>query len=163
MIIVVGLVLLVAAVIVAVTGVMTNGGGAHALTDHFAVFGYHITGSTGTLFLYGIVVGAMGLFGLSLLFAGARRTARRGRLARRELKDSRRDTALVSRDRDDLVEAQQRGSAHADGAAAAGAPSVGTDGAEHRRPVAGRGRLHRFGRRSADQQSVGASPGDGRA
>jgi len=163
MIIVIGLVLLIAAVIVAVTGVMTNGGGAHALTDHFAVFGYHITGSTGTLFLNGIVVGAVGLFGLSLLFAGARRTARRGRLARRELKDSRRDTAVMSQDRDDLVNAQQRGISDANAAATAGAPSAGTDSAEHHRPVAGLGRLHRFGRRSADQQPVGAAPGEGPA
>ncbi|HXO23785.1 MAG TPA: GlsB/YeaQ/YmgE family stress response membrane protein, partial [Streptosporangiaceae bacterium] len=42
----------------------------HPLTHHFAVFGYHVTGSTGTLFLYGIVVGALGLLGLSLLLAG---------------------------------------------------------------------------------------------
>jgi len=46
------------------------------------VFGYHVTGSTGTLFLAGIVVGGVALAGLSLLLAGARRTARRGRAAR---------------------------------------------------------------------------------
>ena len=34
-----------------------------------------MTGSTGTLFLAGIVVGAVALAGLSLLLAGARRTA----------------------------------------------------------------------------------------
>ena len=54
MIIVLGLVILVAAVIAGVAGVLANGGHAHAVT-HFAVFGYHVTGSTGTLFLYGIV------------------------------------------------------------------------------------------------------------
>ena len=43
------------------------------LTRPFAVFGYHVTGSTGTLFLYGIVVGALALLGLSLLLAGIRR------------------------------------------------------------------------------------------
>jgi hypothetical protein len=66
------------------------------------VFGYHVTGSTGTLFLYGIVVGALALAGLSLLLAGARRTSRRGRDARRGLARSRRETAAVSADRDDL-------------------------------------------------------------
>jgi hypothetical protein len=45
-----------------------------------------VTGSTGALFLYGIVVGVAGLLGLSLLLAGARRTSRRGRVARRGLK-----------------------------------------------------------------------------
>ena len=69
---------------------------------HFAVFGYHVTGSTGTLFLYGIVIGVLGMLGLSLLLAGARRTSRRGREARRGLAQSRRETAAVSQDRDDL-------------------------------------------------------------
>jgi hypothetical protein len=102
MIIVLGLVILVAAVIAGVAGVLANGGHAHAVT-HFAVFGYHVTGSTGTLFLYGIVVGALALAGLSLLLAGARRTSRRGRDARRGLAQSRRETAAVSADRDDLI------------------------------------------------------------
>ena len=101
MIILLGLVILVAAVIAGVAGVLTNGGHAHAVT-HFAVFGYHVTGSTGTLFLYGIVVGALAMAGLSLLLAGARRTSRRGRDARRGLAQSRRETAAVSADRDDL-------------------------------------------------------------
>ncbi len=70
MIVIVGLVILVAAVIAGVAGVLANGGHAHAVT-HFAVFGYHVTGSTGTLFLYGIVIGALGLLGLSLVLARA--------------------------------------------------------------------------------------------
>ena len=56
--IIVGLVILIAAVIVAVAGVLANSGSGHALPHDFAVLGYHVTGSTGTLFLYGIVVGA---------------------------------------------------------------------------------------------------------
>jgi hypothetical protein len=102
MIIILGLVILVAAVIAGVAGVLANGGHAHAVT-HFAVFGYHVTGSTGTLFLYGIVIGVLGMFGLSLLLAGARRTSRRGRDARRGLAQSRRETAAVSQHRDDLI------------------------------------------------------------
>ena len=101
MIVILGLVILVAAVVVGVAGVLANGGHAHAVT-HFAVFGYHVTGSTGTLFLYGIVIGALALAGLSALLAGARRTSRRGRDARRGLAQSRRETATVSADRDDL-------------------------------------------------------------
>jgi hypothetical protein len=69
--------------------VLANGGHTHAVT-HFAVFGYHVTGSTGTLFLYGIVTGALAMLGLSLLLAGARRASRRGRDARRGLARSRR-------------------------------------------------------------------------
>lgn len=97
MIVIIGLVVLLAAVIVGVTGVFANGGSTHALTDNFAVFGYHVTGSTGVLFLYGIVVGAIGLAGLSLLLAGARHTARRGASARRELKATRRTPVFGSR------------------------------------------------------------------
>ena len=101
MIIILGLVILVAAVVAGVAGVLANGGHAHAVT-HFAVFGYHVTGSTGTLFLYGIITGALAMAGLSMLLAGARRTSRRGRDARRGLAQSRRETAAVSADRDDL-------------------------------------------------------------
>ncbi|MFF3566584.1 hypothetical protein [Nocardia jiangxiensis] len=91
MIVVVGLVILIAAVVVGVAGIFANGGSNHALTDNFAVFGYHVTGSTGVLFLYGIVVGGIGIAGLGLLLAGARRTSRRGRAARRELEATRQD------------------------------------------------------------------------
>lgn len=118
MIIIIGLVILVAAVVAGVAGVLSNGGSGHALTHPFAVFGYHVTGSTGVLFLYGIVVGAVGLAGLSLLLAGARRTSRRGREARRGLKRSRRETAAVTQNRDDLIE--QHETARADTASTPG-------------------------------------------
>jgi TRAP-type C4-dicarboxylate transport system permease large subunit len=111
MIIIVGLVVLLAAVVVGVTGVLTNAGPAHPLTENFVVFGYHVTGSTGTLFLFGIVVGALGMLGLSVLLAGARRSAGRGRDARRELKRSQRETALLNQDRDKRLEAQHVGAA----------------------------------------------------
>jgi hypothetical protein len=107
--IILGLVILIAAVVIGVAGVLTNSGDGHILTQGFAVFGYHVTGSTGTLFLYGAVVGAAGVLGLGLLLAGARRTARRGRTARRDLKDSRRETAAVAHDRDELAEAEKAG------------------------------------------------------
>ncbi|WP_181799400.1 hypothetical protein [Kitasatospora acidiphila] len=105
MIIVLGLIILVAAVVVGVVGVVTNTGSGHALThDSFAVFGYHVNGSTGTLFLYGVIVGAVALLGLSLLLTGARRASRRGHAARRELEQSRRETATAGRERDALID-----------------------------------------------------------
>jgi uncharacterized membrane protein YciS (DUF1049 family) len=112
MIIIIGLVILVAAVIVGVAGVLSNSGSGHALTHPFALFGYHVTGSTGTLFLYGIVVGAIAVAGLSLLLAAARRTSRRGHEARRGLRQSRRETAAVSQDRDDLIDQRDAARAH---------------------------------------------------
>src|SRR5580700_7397467 len=102
MIVILGLVILIAAVIIGVAGVLANGGHAHAVT-HFAVFGYHVTGSTGTLFLYGIVVGALALAGLSVLAGGVGRSSRRGLAARASLAQSRRETAAVSQHRDDLI------------------------------------------------------------
>ena len=107
MIVILGLIIVVAVAIVGVAGVLGNGGSAHALTDGFSVLGYHVTGSTGTLFLYGIVVGAVAVAGLGLLLAGARRTSRRGRAARRGLKQSRRETAAVTRERDDLIDQRE--------------------------------------------------------
>jgi hypothetical protein len=98
MLVIVGLVVVLVAVIIGVTGVLNNAGAAHPLTENFAVFGYHVTGSTGTLFLFGIVIGALAMLGLSVLLAGARRTAVRGREARRELNRSQRETAFVNRD-----------------------------------------------------------------
>jgi hypothetical protein len=116
MIIIAGLVILVAALVVGIAGVLSNAGSAHALTHGFAVFGYHVTGSTGTLFLYGIVVGALAMLGLGLLLAGARRTSRRGHTARRGLKQSREETASAIKDRDKLI--GQRDDARAETASA---------------------------------------------
>lgn len=112
MIVVLGLIILVAAVVVGVAGVLSNTGSGHALTHGFSVFGYHVTGSTGRLFLYGMVVGAVAMFGLSLLSVGARRTSRRGSAARSGLQRSRTETAAVSKERDDLID--QRETARAD-------------------------------------------------
>jgi hypothetical protein len=106
MMVIVGLIVLFVAVIVGTVGVLTNAGSTHPLTENFSVLGYHVTGSTGTLFLSGIVVGAVGLLGLSVLLAGARRSANRGRDARRGLARSGREAAFVNRDHAELPEAQ---------------------------------------------------------
>ena len=135
MIIIIGLVILVAAVVAGVAGVLSNSGSGHALTHQFAVFGYHVTGSTGTLFLYGIVVGALGLVGLSLLLAGARRTSRRGREARRGLRQSRRETAAVSQDRDDLLGQRETARAYTASTLGSGPAGGGRDPGGDRRPA----------------------------
>lgn len=104
MLVVLGLIILLAAVVFGVAGVLGNAGAEHALTDDFSVLGITVDGSTGTLFLIGIVVGLVAALGLVVLLAGARRTALRGNAARRDLKQSRRETAAVSQERDALVE-----------------------------------------------------------
>ena len=100
MIVIVGLVVLLFAVIVGFLGVLNNAGPAHPLSENFSVLGYHVTGSTGTLFLFGIVIGALAMLGMSVLLGGAHRTAGRGRDARRELQRSQREAEFVNRDRD---------------------------------------------------------------
>jgi hypothetical protein len=111
-----------------------------------------VTGSTGTLFLYGIVVGALGLLGLSLLLAGARRTSRRGREARHGLTRSRRETAAVSRDRDDLISQREAARAYTSSTpgtgAAGGGRHAGEDGGGPR------SMRHLFGRRPASPQAA---------
>jgi hypothetical protein len=142
MIIIIGLVILIAAVVTGVAGVLSNSGSGHVLTHPFAVFGYHVTGSAGTLFLYGIVVGALALLGLSVLLAGARRTSRRGREARHGLTQSRRETAAATQDRDDLLGQRETTRAHTASTLGNGPAGDGDGNARHR---AGRPRL--FARR----------------
>jgi hypothetical protein len=156
MIIIIGLVILIAAVVAGVAGVLANGGSGHPLTHHFAVFGYHVTGSTGTLFLYGIVVGALAMLGLSLLLAGARRTSRRGREARHGLTQSRRETATVTQDRDDLLGQRETARAYTastldnDPAASGRGPGAAADGGRH-------SKWHLFQPRSVAAQPAGPS------
>jgi hypothetical protein len=154
MIVVAGLVILIAAVIAAVAGVLGNTGSSQAPSHGFAVFGYHVTGSTGTLFLYGIVVGAIALSGLSLLLAAARRMSRRGREARRGLERSRRQTAAVSQDRDDLI--SQRDAARA---STAGVLGNGPDRGDHRPRARGSrpGWLRLPGHRTVPRQAAAAA------
>ena len=48
MFVILGLLVLLVAVVLAVVGVLGSSGTAHPLTESFSVFGYHVTGSTGT-------------------------------------------------------------------------------------------------------------------
>ena len=106
MIVILGLLVLVAAVCVAVAGVLGNSGPAHP-GDSFALFGQHLgTFSTGQLFLYGIVVGAVAMLGLSMLLGVfTRRLASHG--ARKQLKGSQQETTDVRADRDRLAQQLQ--------------------------------------------------------
>ena len=149
MIVIVGLVVLLVAVIVGFMGVLTNAGPTHPLTENFSVFGYHVTGSTGTLFLFGIVVGAVAMLGLCVLLAGARRTAGRGRDARHELKRSQRETAFLNQERDQRLEHQQVGAAS--GSAVSSQPATTR-----------RNRVPLLGRCSRGRQPTGTAHVDGR-
>ncbi len=85
----------------------------HSLTENFAVFGYHVTGSTGTLVPVrnrrwrGGDAGALSV----LLAGGAAHRAAAGEPARHELQRSQRETAFLNQERDQRLEHQQAGAA----------------------------------------------------
>ncbi len=84
---VVGLLLLAAAVAVGATGVAANTGTEHQLSSGFTLFGYHLHGSAGRLYLAGLVIGAVAMLGFMMVAEGLRRDA----ALRRELGRFRRD------------------------------------------------------------------------
>ncbi|WCD84201.1 hypothetical protein KPP03845_100521 [Streptomyces xanthophaeus] len=107
MILILGLIILIAAAVVGLAGIFGNTGAGHGLGlglgGDFSIFGYHATGSTGSLFLIGIIVGAAAFLGLALVVIGARRSARRAARTRREAGASRREAPIVDREREDLT------------------------------------------------------------
>ncbi|MFF2549680.1 hypothetical protein ACFVUS_01720 [Nocardia sp. NPDC058058] len=95
---IIGLIALVAAVAVGVAGIVANSGESHLLSGGFTVFGHTYTGSSGLLFAYGILIGAVGTCGLIMLLAGTWTTSRRGIAARRDLRQSRREMAAARKE-----------------------------------------------------------------
>ena len=84
---VVGLLLLAAAVAVGAAGIAANTGTEHQLSSGFTLFGYHLHGSAGRLYLAGLVIGAVAMLGFMMVAEGLRRDA----ALRRELGRFRRD------------------------------------------------------------------------
>ena len=120
-----GLLLLAAAAIVALVGVLANVGGAHALNSDFSLFGYHLHGSTGQLLLIGVIVGAVGMLGLTMLLAGLGRGFSRRVTTRRELKQTRRQADSLHEERQTLAyQLEQERTARM--AAEQGAPAAAT-------------------------------------
>lgn len=117
--IVLGLLLLVAAVVLALVGVLSNLGSSHLLGSNFEVLGYHITGSSGRLLLYGVILGAAGMLGLNLLLAGLGRGIKHRASTRRQLKADRQDNKRLAGERDRLGQQLQ------DERAAPGAEATG--------------------------------------
>ncbi len=90
---VLGLLLLAGAVIVGVAGVAANTGSEHQLAGGFGIFGYHVHGSAGKLFLAGLVIGAVAMLGFIMATEGLRRNA----ALRRELFRFRRQARTQAR------------------------------------------------------------------
>ncbi|WP_405136846.1 hypothetical protein [Nocardia sp. NBC_01388] len=98
MFIIIGLIVLIGAVVVGVAGIAANSGENHLIPGGFTVFEHTYAGSSGLLFAYGILIGAIGTCGLIMLLAGTWATSRRGVAARRDLRNSRREMAAARRE-----------------------------------------------------------------
>jgi hypothetical protein len=81
------------AALVTIVGVPSTAGAAHPPT----VFGYYVMWSTGTVFLFGIMVGAVALLELIMLVAGVRSLTRRRYDARSALARLQREILVVNR------------------------------------------------------------------
>ncbi len=97
MFIVLGLLVLIAAVVVGVSIAAADLDRMRAPAGDFEIFGSLFTPTVGEVFGVGILVGAAGMLGLLLLSTGVWRSARRGSEARRELRRSRREVAAARR------------------------------------------------------------------
>jgi hypothetical protein len=136
-----GILLLVAAAVVGAVGVATNLGGADALAGSFSVFGVDVAGPSGWLFLYGIVVGGVGMFGVGILYDDVFRRFEKWR----ELRETRREADEL-RERNDML-ADQLDVERAEHVAAHAPAAGGTAGdAEAGKGSAGRRRTWRFRR-----------------
>ncbi|NNH70701.1 hypothetical protein HLB23_12635 [Nocardia uniformis] len=91
MLTIIGLIALLGAVAVGVAGIQANSG--ETLPGGFTVFGQNYSGSSGALFGYGMIVGAIGALGLILLLTAVWTASRRGSIARRELRQTKRQMA----------------------------------------------------------------------
>ena len=100
----VGFLVLLVAVGVGVSGVLANSGSAHLLGQDFTVLGLQFSAlTTGELFFYGIIIGVVGMLGLSLLLGASNRRLASRRL-RRALKGSQKESQALRTDRDRLTQ-----------------------------------------------------------
>ena len=105
-----GLLLLAGAGLTVLVGFLANNGADHAIAGGFELFGYNVDTSSGRLFLYGAIVGVVGMLGLNLLLAGLGRGVKHKVATRRERKTYRRRTETLQDERDRLADelAEQR-------------------------------------------------------
>jgi uncharacterized membrane protein len=109
--VIVGLLILLAAIGVGLSGVWANSGSEHLLGQDFTVLGLQLSGlTTGQLFGYGIFIGVLGMLGLSLLL-GVFNKRLASRRSRRALTGSQKESHALRTDRDRL--AQQLDDEHA--------------------------------------------------
>jgi hypothetical protein len=132
-----GLLLLAGAGLTVVVGVLSNNGSEHSIPGGLELFGYDVTGSSGRIFLYGAIVGILGMLGLNLLLAGLRRGVKHKVADRRQRKSHRRQTETLQEERDRLareLEEERAGRVgHGDAEGGARAPQARDTPRDHSR------------------------------
>jgi hypothetical protein len=98
-----GLLLLAGAGLTVLVGFLANNGAEHGIPNGFELFGYDVNSTTGRLFLYGAIVGVVGMLGLNLLLRGMGRGVKHKVANRRERKTFRRRTETLQEERDRLA------------------------------------------------------------
>lgn len=98
----IGFLIVVAAIVVtSVTG-LANSGSDHIVND-FTIMGWTVEGSSGRIFIYGVIVGAMGALGLALMFNAVGRALGARRANRKALKEERSRAQEAQEERDRLA------------------------------------------------------------
>ena len=98
-----GMLLLAGAGLTVLVGFFANNGSDHTIPGGFELFGYDISGSVGRVFLYGAIVGVVGMLGLNLLLTGLGRGVKHKVANRRERKTYRRENETLQEERDRLA------------------------------------------------------------
>ena len=137
-----GLLLLAGAGVTVLVGLLANNGAEHSIPGGFDLFGYDINSSTGRLFLYGAIVGVVGMLGLNLLLSGLGRGVKHKVATRRERKTYRHRTETLQEERDRLageLEEERAARAHENdlervGPGETSAPPTAISSEEHRDP-----------------------------
>lgn len=106
MVAVVGLLLLLVAVMTGIVGMLDH---AADRDGGIVAIGHHVDGSTGAVVLFGLLITAVAIIGLSVLLGAARRALTRGPKTRHEPAPSGPGTALENQDSDPVEHLQQVG------------------------------------------------------
>ncbi|GAB0101364.1 hypothetical protein JMUB6875_03280 [Nocardia sp. JMUB6875] len=81
MVVVIGAIVVIAAVIAGLAAMISTGGDPQSLTGDFVIAGYHVSDNASLLLLWGLAVGLIGLIVLGLLLIRVTRADRRELLA----------------------------------------------------------------------------------
>jgi len=95
------LLLAVAGLVATIAG-LANSGSDH-LAGTFTLLGYDMNESSGRIFLYGTILGAIGMLGLNMLLAGIGRGLKSRVHSRQERKTEKKQASQMTQERDQLA------------------------------------------------------------